>query len=70
VLYNALSNYDWTLLYNETSADAAVDRLNHAVTQAIDLAQSCTSRAHRTVCEDVCSSACTRAYDATAWPGM
>jgi hypothetical protein len=38
VLYNALSTYDWTLLYNEISVDAAVDRLNHAVTQAIDLA--------------------------------
>jgi hypothetical protein len=35
---NALSNYDWSLLYNETSIDAAVDRLNVAVTQAIDLA--------------------------------
>jgi hypothetical protein len=34
------------------------------------LRQSCTSRAHRTVCEDVCSSACTRANDATARPGM
>jgi hypothetical protein len=36
----------------------------------VTLGQSCTSRAHRTVCEDVCSSACTRAYDATARPGM
>jgi hypothetical protein len=34
------------------------------------LVQRCTSRAHRTVCEDVCSSACTRAKDATARPGM
>jgi hypothetical protein len=34
------------------------------------LGQRCTSRAHRTVCEDVCSSACTRANDATARPGM
>jgi hypothetical protein len=32
--------------------------------------QRCTSRAQRTVCEDVCSSACTRASDATARPGM
>jgi hypothetical protein len=38
VLYKALSTYDWSLLYNETSVDAAVDRLNYAVTQAIDLA--------------------------------
>jgi hypothetical protein len=38
VLYNALSNYDWSSLYNETSVDAAVDRLNFAVIQAIDLA--------------------------------
>jgi hypothetical protein len=30
VLYNALSTYDWSSLYNETSADAAVDRLNVA----------------------------------------
>jgi hypothetical protein len=36
VLYNALSNYDRSSLYNETSVDAAVDRLNVAVTQAID----------------------------------
>jgi hypothetical protein len=36
----------------------------------VGVAQSCTSRAHRTVCEDVCSSACTRACDATARPGM
>jgi hypothetical protein len=34
------------------------------------LGQRCTSRAHRTVCEDVCSSVCTRANDATARPGM
>jgi hypothetical protein len=32
------STYDWSSLYNEASADAAVDRLNHAVTKAIDLA--------------------------------
>jgi hypothetical protein len=38
VLYNALSNYDWSSLYNKTSVDATVDRLNVAVTQAIDLA--------------------------------
>jgi hypothetical protein len=38
VLYNALSTYDWSSLYNETSADAAVDRLNFAVTKTIDLA--------------------------------
>jgi hypothetical protein len=34
------------------------------------LNQRCTSRAQRTVCNDVCSSACTRANDATAWSGM
>jgi hypothetical protein len=38
LLYNALSNYDWSSLYNETSVDATVDRLNVAVSQAIDLA--------------------------------
>jgi hypothetical protein len=37
VLYNALSTYDWSSLNNETSVDAAVDRLNVPVTQAIDL---------------------------------
>jgi hypothetical protein len=36
----------------------------------VRLLQRCTSRAHRTVCEDVCSSACTRANDATVRPGM
>jgi hypothetical protein len=35
---NALSKYDWFSLCNETSVDAALDRLNAAVTQAIDLA--------------------------------
>jgi hypothetical protein len=35
VFYNALSTYDWSSPYNETSVDAAVDRLNVAVTQAI-----------------------------------
>jgi hypothetical protein len=38
VLYNALSNYDCSSLYNETSVYAAVDRLNVVVTQALDLA--------------------------------
>jgi hypothetical protein len=38
VLYNALSTYDWSSLYNDTSTDAAVDRLNVAVTLVIDLA--------------------------------
>jgi hypothetical protein len=38
VLYNALSTYDWSSLYSGTSVEAAVDRLNVAVTQAIDLA--------------------------------
>jgi hypothetical protein len=38
VLYDALAAYIWSSLHNETSADAAVDRLNIAVTQAIDLA--------------------------------
>jgi hypothetical protein len=37
VLYNALYNYDWSSLYNETSVDSAVDRLNFAVTQAINI---------------------------------
>jgi hypothetical protein len=40
VLYNALATYVWSSLYNETSVNAAVDRLNIAVTQAIDLAVS------------------------------
>jgi hypothetical protein len=35
VLYNALSTYIWSSLYNETSVDAAVNRLNVAVTQAM-----------------------------------
>jgi hypothetical protein len=38
VLYNALSTYDRSSPYNETSVDVAVNRLNVAVTQAIDLA--------------------------------
>jgi hypothetical protein len=38
VPYTALSKYDWSSLYNETSVDAAVDRLNAAVTQATDSA--------------------------------
>jgi hypothetical protein len=33
-----LFTYDWSALYNETSVDAAVDRLNTAVTQAINSA--------------------------------
>jgi hypothetical protein len=45
--------------------------ISHVPGATVDsLEQRCTSRAHRTVCEDVCSSACTRAYDATARPGM
>jgi hypothetical protein len=32
-----LSTYDWSSLHNGTSADAAVDRLNVAVNQAIGL---------------------------------
>jgi hypothetical protein len=38
VLYVALAAYIWSSLYNEISDVAAVDRLNVAVTQAIDLA--------------------------------
>jgi hypothetical protein len=38
VLYNALFTYDWSSLYNEISVNAATDRLNAAVTQAINLA--------------------------------
>jgi hypothetical protein len=38
LLYVALSNYDLDPLYKETSVDAAVDRLNAAVTEAMDLA--------------------------------
>jgi hypothetical protein len=37
MLCNDLSNYDWPSLYNETSVDAAVDRINVAITQAADL---------------------------------
>jgi hypothetical protein len=40
VLYNALSTCNWTSLYNETSVDAAVDKLNVAVTQATDTLKS------------------------------
>jgi hypothetical protein len=39
-------------------------------TSVFHIHQSCISRAQRTVCDDVCSSACTRANDATARPGM
>jgi hypothetical protein len=38
MLYNDLSANASTSVYNETSFDAAVDRLNAAATQAIDLA--------------------------------
>jgi hypothetical protein len=38
VLYNALSVYDWSSLQNDTSVNAAVERLTVAVTQGIDLA--------------------------------
>jgi hypothetical protein len=37
VLYNALFS-DWYSLYNKTSADAAINRLNAALTETIDLA--------------------------------
>jgi hypothetical protein len=39
--YNTLLTYDWPALYNETSVDAAVDRLKAAVAQAINLAVPC-----------------------------
>lgn len=35
MLYNTLTTYDWSSLYNETSVDAAVARLIVTVTQAI-----------------------------------
>jgi hypothetical protein len=38
MLYNTLSTYDWSSLYNETSVDAVVDRLTVAVTQTIEKA--------------------------------
>jgi hypothetical protein len=38
VLCNALSTYDRSALYNETYVDAAVDRLNVAVTHATNIA--------------------------------
>jgi hypothetical protein len=38
LLCNALCTYDWSSLYIETFVDAAVDRLNVAVTQATDFA--------------------------------
>jgi hypothetical protein len=37
VLHTVLSTHYWSSLYNEISVDAAIDRLNVAVTQAIDL---------------------------------
>jgi hypothetical protein len=40
VLYNTLSNYDWSSLCNETSVDAAIGRVNVVATQTIDLAVS------------------------------
>jgi hypothetical protein len=38
LLYNALSIYDWSFLYNEMAVYAAIGRLNVAVTQAVHLA--------------------------------
>jgi hypothetical protein len=35
LLYNTLTTYDWSSLYNETSVDSAVARLIVTVTQAI-----------------------------------
>jgi hypothetical protein len=35
LLYNALFTYNWSAIYNEMSVDAAVDRLNAAIMQAI-----------------------------------
>jgi hypothetical protein len=37
VLYNALSAYGWSSLYNEIPVDTAVEIFNVIVTQAIDL---------------------------------
>lgn len=38
MLYNALSTYEWSSIYNGTFVDAAIDRLNVAARQAMDLA--------------------------------
>jgi hypothetical protein len=38
LLYNALFTDDWSPLYNESSVDAAVDRSNVAIMQAMNLA--------------------------------
>jgi hypothetical protein len=40
-------NYDWSSLYNETPDDAAVDRLNVAVIQAIDSGHSGPIKKHK-----------------------
>jgi hypothetical protein len=37
VLYDALSKHDWASMYKETSVDVAVDRLDAAVTEAMNL---------------------------------
>jgi hypothetical protein len=42
VIYNVLTNYDWSSLCNKIPVEAAVDLLNLAVTQAIDLAVPCS----------------------------
>jgi hypothetical protein len=48
VLYNALYTNDWPSPYNKTSVDAAIERLNVIVTQAIDLAvHSGNSKKHK-----------------------
>jgi hypothetical protein len=46
MLYDTLSTYDWSSVYNETSVDAAVDRLTVAVTHAIAMSvpTGCTNR--------------------------
>jgi hypothetical protein len=46
MLYNALSTYDWSSVYNESSVDAAIDRLSVGVTLAIAMSvpTGCTNR--------------------------
>jgi hypothetical protein len=38
IMQCSIMTYVWSSLYNETSADAAIDRLNVAITQATVLA--------------------------------
>jgi hypothetical protein len=38
LLYNFLSSYDWSCVYNQSSSDSAVNQLKSVVTDALNLA--------------------------------